>query len=494
MNPSVDACTAPTLLAAMLLLPVAPWTPLSAQSPANATAATDAALLAVLQRLDACFDRGDVDGYLQLFAPDHPGAHAVLQQQLTRQVTAAPERSRRSALVGSAQSIGPRTVVRVEHTIRLGPAAAPRLELVEHSLLAIDARADGSLVPTLATAVPPRWRGAPTDPFRCEACNYEVGAAPGWLCAPMPAASARALEGATFHLLGSDVACDLSVEVDPAMPIASAVAQRLGEALQRLEPRARAGAVQPWRPPHHPTPVPGLTGAQLQLELPGPGAGDLAQFHVVTFGGLQHILLLRGSREALRTQDAAVQRLFASYHLLELDAVRVDAASQTLSHHTGGRLVDGTYQNSVYAVELRGPAGWQPQLRAGGARFRVCWQSEHGSRLWLTGHGVPAGMTRWDTAAADRWLAELCAQQRIEPLTDGQGPAADPAWQPPDDCGGPSRWLCAVPHAGEPLTAPRRRWIRVRVHDDLLLVADGFANTEADEQALQAAMRTLRRD
>ncbi|MCU0865706.1 MAG: hypothetical protein MUC36_18120 [Planctomycetes bacterium] len=494
MTPFGEAHTAPALLVAMALLPVLPCTPVAAQAPSTAPAATEAALRALLQRLDACFERGDVDGYLQVFAPDHPGAHSVLQQHLTRHVAAAPERSRRSALVGSAQSIGPRTVVRVEHSMRLGPAAAPRLELVEHSLLAIDPRPDGSLVPTLATAVPPRWRGSPADQFRCEACNYEVGAAPGWLCAPMPAASARALEGATFYLLGTDLACDLSVEVDPAMPVASTVAQRLGEALQRLEPRARAGAVQPWRPPHHATPVPGLTGAKLQLELPGPGAGDLAQFHVVTFGGLQHILLLRGSSEAMRAQDAAVQRLLASYHLLELDAVRVDAASQTLSHHTGGRLVDGTYQNSVHAVELRGPTGWQPQLRAGGTLFRVCWQSEHGSRLWLTGHGVPVGMTRWDTAAADRWLAELCAQQRIEPAPDAKAPAADAAWLPPDDCGGPTRWLCAVPRQGEPLTAPRRRWIRVRVHDDLLLVVDGFANTEADEQALQTAMRTLRRD
>jgi hypothetical protein len=33
----------------------------------------------------------------------------------------------------------------------------------------------------------------------------------------------------------------------------------------------------------------------------------------------------------------------------------------------------------------------------------------------------------------------------------------------------------------------------VQLHDDLLLIADGFAATAADEQALLEAMATLRR-
>ena len=41
--------------------------------------------------------------------------------------------------------------------------------------------------------------------------------------------------------------------------------------------------------------------------------------------------------------------------------------------------------------------------------------------------------------------------------------------------------------------SPRRRVVHVQLHNDLLLVVDGFGGTEADEQAVRATIRTLKR-
>ena len=449
-----------------------------------------AAIRAMLTRLDQQFARGDRNGYLATFAPDHPGAHAAFEHHLDRLLGANAERSCSSLLVGAPVAIGPRTVVRVQQSLRLGPSQAPRLELVEHSLLAIDLRADGSAVPTLVIAVPPEWRGNPAGKFRCDACNYEIGGAPGWLCTPVLGERACSLEAATFWLLGTDIACDVSVEIDPDAPTASAVAQRLGDAMRQLAPELAAPLVQPWRPlPAASEPVAGLSGARLELDL---AAGDAdarsrVQLHVTAFGGLQHVLLVRGGERSLQTHAAAVQQLLASYRLLQLEVTAVEAAREALEHHTGGAFTGSTYRNLEYGVDLQGPAEWTTEQRPGGALFRVAWRSKDGSRLWLTGHRVPAGLPRWDTRAADRWLSVLCEQQQLE-LVD-----AAVEWSPPGDCGGPTRALQAVPRGADRAIAPPRRWIRLQVHDDLLLIADGFATNEADERLLRAALGTLRR-
>jgi hypothetical protein len=333
----------------------------------------------------------------------------------------------------------------------------------------------GRPVPTLWLDTIPDGPCLTVDHFRCPVCNYEIGGVAGWLCTPVRGERANALEAATFWLLGSDVTLAISVQADPAGTPAATVVADLARTLQQLEPAARPLAVEPWLPPAHTgEPPAGLVGARQEVEL---ADGERAVFHVTTFGGLQHLLLLRGGTDALPRHRTAIDGLLASYRLLER-CDELATGAHALAHHTGGSLRDGTYTNEQHDLRLVGAPGWKAEQRTGGAAFRVGWSSPDGSRLWLLGHRVPAGLARWDEAAADRWLAHLLQQ-------NGLVAEADPAWQPSPTFGGTRRDVVAATKAATADKAPRRLFRLLR-RDDLLVVLDGLPSTTADESALRA--------
>jgi hypothetical protein len=481
----------------------------------NAPWVGEPALTTLLQHLDAAFRRGDSAAWLREFEPDHPGSHAQLQLQLERMLAATPQRTCRSEIVGAPWQVGPRTLVRVRRQVQLldaGPdgasAGEPRASFTESLLLACRTGAAGQAIPTFAIEVPADYRPQQTG-VHCPPCNYRVGGVAGWLCVPVRNDRARALEAASFFLVGTDLACDVTVEVETGRDPAAAVATALGGALRSLEPSARPEAAEPWLPPFcrsAAASVPKLDAARVAVDLPDCGAdGSRALFHVTELGGLRHLLLLRGRTSSLRAHDAAVQALLASYRVLDPATDGARRAAESLEHHVGGVCADGAYTNALYGVELRGPRDWSLQQRAGGAAFRALWTSRDGSRMWLTGHRVPPGMDRWCRPTAERWLQHLCEQQQL--ALPGGEPFLwrEPAGRGEVPCGGVLAFV-AKPKAadaerpqggtGQPLGAARPqlpRRLRVQLHDDLLLIADGFAATAADEQALLEAMATLRR-
>jgi len=445
----------------------------------------------LLADLDACFARGDVAAYLAAFEPDHPGSHAMLQQHLQRLAAVLPRLQRRSTLAAPLRQIGPRTVVRVRHTIEAGERT-----LHEDTMMAVRLGADGRAVPTFAIEIPTRWACVRGDHFRCPPCNYEIGGVAGWLCVPMRPERAQSLEAASFYLIGSDVACDVSVLVDGDAPTATTVVRSLGEALAQLDTDARPGPVEAWLPPAHAKEPPkGLTAARLEIALPRDfgGRGGLARFHVVTFGALQHLLLVRGSATAVREHDEALRTLLGSYRLLQSDLDLALAAARPLQHHTGGTVRDSRYHNERFGFELAGPDGWQTQQRCGGAALRVVWSSPDGSRLWLTGYDVPAGLDRWCERTADRWLQQLLLRANLQPLRT----TAPDGWTEHTSCGGSTRMLTCVPKQSEGSPtgpgAPRERSLHVFLQDELLLVADLQAATAADAATMQTALESLRR-
>ncbi|HEX5052174.1 MAG TPA: hypothetical protein VFZ65_10410 [Planctomycetota bacterium] len=464
------------------------------------------AIRAVLKRLDDYFDRADLAGYLAMFDADHPGAQAMLQRQLQQLFGARPPFRRKSTLVTEPRLVGPRTVVRVRHELHLagapgavGPAAAPKT-LVLDTMLALRSDPKG-LVPTFAVEMPAQTACVRGDLFHCQACNYEIGAVPGWLCVPLRSDRAESFEAASFYLLGTDMACDVTVHIDADAPDALSVARVLGETLHELDATAQPGLPTPWLPPAHRGHTPkGLAGASVEIDLPADAVaigGARAVFHVVAFGGLQHLLLVRGSRRAWQQHADDVHSLLASYRLLESDCDLALAAARPLLHHTGGSLQGSTYHNKTFALDLQGPATWKAQLRCGGAAFRVVWVSPDGSHLWLTGYAVPDGVTQWCRESADRWLHELCTRAGLDVR-----PAPDPAsgattangeWCERAGCGGQTRFVVGTPHEPSGPDAPRQRFMRLLVDDDLLVVADGHATTDADLQALRQALDSLRR-
>lgn len=493
--------------AGLVLLASAPVARAQAPTPAAPTIAASA-IQPLLEQLDACYGRGDVEAYLAPFAPDHPGSHAQLRRQLAAAFAMGVPLQRVTRLVGEPRPIGARTVVRVHHEVRAADGSS-RATFVQDSMLALRRAADGAVVPTFAVDIASEVAGAPGERFRCPACNYEIGGVPGWLCVPQRGDRAMALEAATFFLLGSDISCDISVQIDggrataaaaPAAPTATTLADTLAAALRQLEPNARLGLATAWSPAFTGRTAadavklpPHLTAARLAVDLPaetGAADGCRAVFHTVALGALQHVLLVRGGTASLAQHDAAVQALLASYRVLDADRDRALAAAEPLAHHTGGSLRGSTYHNAKWQVELTGPAPWTVEQRPGGALFRVVWSSPAGGRLWLIGYPVPAGMDRWCQETADLWLQELLAERGLRVVEAPTATAA--AWQEDLTCSAASRLVtCSDAAPGSPL--PQRRVLRLVVRDELLVVVDASAGTTAEWPLLQTALDSLRR-
>jgi hypothetical protein len=440
----------------------------------------------VLRELDALYVRGDAAGYVARFLPGHGEAMAQRERQLAQAFAASRSRQRTSTVLGQPRQLGGHTIVRARYAIALqcaDGAAVPGVAFEEECLLALRADGRGRLQPAFEVETTPAPGCVQEDRFRCEACNYEVGGVDGWLCVPLRADRANALEAVIFLRLGSDLVCDVAVQVDPDASPPETVALDLASVLQ---PRASATTRQPqaWLPPAHAEmPPAGLRGARLELAT---GDGARVAIHVVAFGGLQHLLLLRGREASFAREAAAVAALLGSYRLLERDRDLALAAAEPLRHHAGGTLHGNAYENHRFGVTCDGEPGWTAAQRTGGAAFRVVWTSPAGSRFWLTGHAVPPGMARWCRATADRWLARLCEQVAVELRADDPG-CSD--WHE-EACGALTRVLHGAPRAG---AAAPARWLRLLLYDDLLLIADGAAAVADDEPAVRRLLAAVRR-
>lgn len=448
------------------------------------------AIETLLRELDERFVRGDVAGYLAHFTPDNPGALSVRGRQLERLVRASRARKRTSSVVSGPARIGDRALLRVRRTIELVDAAGATRRTVEDSLLAL--RDDGT--PTFSIEAPTASTTPAAGRFTCDPCNVAIGGVDGFLCVPLRAERTLSLESTSFYLIGTDVACDVHVQIQPHRADARRAARALAEAFARLEPRAEVGLATAWRPPAYETSAPArMDSARVAVTVPGADRGDdgdRAIFHVVTIGSLQHVLVTRGSAAALATHARALDALYQSYALVEAAPER-DAAARPLRYHLGSVLEGNRYENARYGVSFAGPAGWRAEHRVGGARFRARWSASDGSQLWLAGYGPPAGIDAWTTANADRWIAHRLDERGLRPLAEQPAELVD-AWRPDADGAATRAVALQVLKPSSP-TAPRRRVLHVQVHQDLLLILDGYGATEASERALLNARRSLQR-
>jgi hypothetical protein len=472
--------------------PAAPTAPRPTE-PLPATPLRPAALQPVLDHLDTLHRRGDRAAYLAAFAPDHPGCHEQLGHVLASQLTAAERSQRTTRLLDAPRQIQNRTVVRVQHDFAAAEGRAPAR--VEFALFAFADRSGQAPVPTFCIPLPQPEPHPADARFACPPCNLVFGGATGWLCVPKDRASAQALDAATFYLVGTDLACDLAVHLQPlpaetnpvvaANAAAAALAASLGAASGS---RAVRVLPEPWPlpglDPNSTATTAGTTAGSARVALVPPGAApDDAQLvaHVAVQGPLQHCLVVRGSRASFAQHRAEIELLLQTYRLLEPRRAPATAASDALQHHSGGTF-EGTRYRNPGRVLCVGPEDWRPEQRAGGALFRVVWTSPRGSRLWLHGYAVPAGMERWCKPSAEAWAAELCRQRGL-PFAD-----ASCGWDGADDCQEHSRSWQA--RSGQPGAATHH--FRLLLRDDLLVLADGVLQHEGDGAALQAALVSLR--
>ncbi len=448
-------------------------TALAAVLPAQ-TPITAADVQAVLQHLDQALAGGDADACLALFRPDNPELQEAHGAHLRRAL--ATGLVRRSRLVGEPRREGERAIALV--CAELHRRDEPERVLArDHALLVLQA-IDGQVRPTLAVEVDATALGhIHDDRFACPPCNYRIGAR-GWLPVPLPPARAGSMEAVSFYLLGTDLACDVSVHLDVVPLEAARAAADLAGHLARLLPAAQVGAVEPWLPPSLGDRAPDdLRGARVQVRLPH---DQRCLIHVDTLGPLRHVLLLRGSAAQIARHETAVRELLHSYTMLDLDVRAATVAARPLLAHTGGVLLGADYQNRRHRLACTGPEGWNAVRQAGGYLFQVTWTCpERQGRFTLTGHAPPPSLLHWDRARADAWLRELLAGEPMPPTA---------AWQAPADPTGFWRRGLTVPGRDG---APERR-LELALRPELLVILDGVGRDEPTAALLRAAFASLR--
>jgi len=466
----------------------------TAQSNLSSSKASAVQIEELLAELDERFERGDIEGYLSRFEPDHPGTVAILGRHLDRLVSLSKRRTRDSRILAGPSQVGGRTLVRVRHELALTIGGGAPRKLTEDTYLAVRVD-DGELIPTFAVEMPPAMKCVQANKFKCPPCNYEIGGVDGFLCVPLPPAKSLALESASFYLIGTDVVCDVHVQVANKPQKANVAARKLAEAFAKIEPTADVGLATNWVPPMHAkNPPAGMDSARVVVKLPfdNPKSdGERTIFHVVTFGGLQHVLLVRGTTQSLARHQGELDKLFKSYMLLEVDCDLAVAAARPLRHHIGGSFDGSRYDNTRYGVTFTGPEGWRPQHRIGGARFRARWTGPNGSQLWLVGYGVPTGMESWSQATADRWIRHHCKKHGLA-MADAQPKTLTTDWHKGPNGGLERSCVLTCKDPTSP-TTPRRRVLHVQLHDDLLLIVDGYGGGAKAEQAVLSTLGSLAR-
>lgn len=474
----------------------------STKTASNAGQVPMAKIKPLIGELDQLFVRGDVRSYLSKFVPDHQGSLAMLGRHLELLLKlTGKDRKRESSIVAGPMVFEDRTVVRIRHvttwpgkTAGANGKTEPRKH-IEDTYLAVRNGEQERIVPTFEIDMPPQIHCVTDAKLKCPPCNYEIGGVDGFLCVPLRRERGLALESASFYLIGTDVVCDVHVQVPARPQKAKAVALKLAEAFAKLEPSAQVGIPSAWLPPmHKKEPPEGMDAARLVVELPEDdqqAGGGVTIFHVVAFGGVQHVLLVRSTKASLQQHQKSVDQLFMSYMLLELDCEGAALATRPLRQHTGGILEGSTYRNERYDLSFSGPEGWKAQQRVGGSMFRIRWSGPNASHMWLVGHQVPAGMASWTRNTADRWLQHHTRKHDLG--IDAEHAATDEAkWQERADGSLCRTAVLLEKRKGRP-DSPRRRIVHLQLHKDLLLVVDGFGGTSAEEQALRAAIPTLKR-
>lgn len=443
---------------------------------------------ALLQRLDRAFAAGDLAGYLAAFRPDQPDLHLVMERRLRALLAEGPWR-RVSRRAPELQRVGDHTVALVRSELRrtaAPPDAAPTdPPLLQESWFLVLRPGTDAPVATMAVEVHEEMLHGHVEAgrFACPPCNYQAGA-DGWLAVPLRPERALTMEAVSFYLLGSDIACDVSVHVDAEPMDAARAAQDLAARIAGMMAGTRVSAPTPWLPPSLGGRAPaGFTGARVTADLPD---ASRCVIHVDALGPLRHVLLLRGSRASLAHRAADVDRLLASYRILELDVAAAELVSRPLRAHTGGGLQGDAYVNPRHAIACHGPQGWSAALLAGGFLFRVVWTCpERRGRMWLTGHGPPVALRAWTRDQARAFLQDLCTAAGLRTERES-------AWQAPPEEHDFWTLTAHLRPADQPAAGAPQRLVRLCLRDDLLLVMDGYVTGTDDLALLQAAYGSLR--
>jgi hypothetical protein len=425
----------------------------------------------LLAELDRAFTAGDAARYVAAFAPVHPRELQALQQHLTRAFAAGAKLTRTSSYE-IVQRSGDLLVALVDAETRCAAGKAP-MQVTENFLLALQ-------VPPQQTAprailqveVDPRaWRhDVQQQTFRCEACNYQIGAGDTWLIAPIKRGRSGCMETLALFSLTDDLEVEVSVFVtaEPRAPRTVLRELTATQAEAQIEDWAPGGCAE------------GLPGARTVLQQP---SGIEARLHVLAFGRMLYLLAATGSAAAWQRRAGEVGAIVDSFRLLDpaVDRARVHEAAIRVH---GGRVTwDGhTAVVPDPGIELQGPAGWNFRARPGPHLFRIEFECPEGNLLRVSGHAPPVGLPKWCPDGADAMWQGLVGALH--------GPVErDSGWQPCPTFG--AGWQ----HRELRLRSSEQHALRrleVIWRGDRLLVLDGRAFTSERMAQIEQARASLR--
>ena len=468
------------------------WAAIGCSSQDGADRPTAARAEAILDAMDAAFNRAAADEFHGWFAPMQKlGASFTRVSQLLGH---QGEMKLSSELVEFFE-FGDFGIAQTRTTLSQGNASSPDYRSEHHSYLAFRATDDGPEIllyedidPAARAHLEMRRAGV----YKCPPCNFSIGAdtLSKWLVIPSPRRVSGCVESVSFRLLGEDIHLNLSIHRNDLGLGAEQLLDKLITDSQRSDVVER-GAVQPWTPPHYASVPEGLTGAECVLVLEGDQRDHL---HLVTrsaaTGGSQqelcYLLTVRGDEQAHAAHDMDIMTWLKSFKLLDPAAPPHDAAEQSALAHSGGSMgEDGVYRNERYKLSFHGPGHWRVSFQADRCLLGVTYAcpADLGVVHVAAHENMPGSLEQRLTAIYELVASQLSAEQyRI---------VEDTKWQENYQGDGPLFRRSLESHALD-ARADEQRLNQIFVFEDLWLLVDGQVRHESAVEAYAALVASVR--
>lgn len=422
----------------------------------------------LLARLDDACNARDYAGYADHFEPGNRCLHdshlAYMRQLLV------PERTfhRHSTLTSHLERDG--RGVALVHVDYRHQQHAPTSTAAWDGYLVL--RPTTGPLPKVQFAVPvdPMLIGMVDGPqFRCDACNYSVGAPGPWLVVPIPRQQTGCMEDVAFYDLQNDLQVTTSVWIGERAHAATDALRVL------LACRDASAQIEPWPAAHASLSSPHLTTAQCRFTQ----ADRVTTLRLVVHGRVHYLLTVDGTAAALAERSRQVTQLIDSFRLLD---DRSPEATQrgSAEAHLGAHVDTDNVFSHRSGVTFRGPPAWRPELEHGPNEFEIGFHCpEQRGTLWASAVAIGGG-----AGTQRRRHADLIIDRSLE----GRGLAAttDSGWQ---------IWTGA-PHAAQRrqlvcgTDATRQHAVRAILTDKLLIVFEWNVET-AVAATIETSLQTL---
>ena len=448
--------------------------------------ASEEAVQEVVTRLDGLLSERRLDDFFREFVPEHLDTFSTMVSHL-RMAFNDNAAFRVHTVVKETRLIGSRRVALLHRSFE--PINGPmKLEgpVEQHLFYAFAVDANGHAFPVLA--VPTRtskFIDLKTDEFACPTCSYGLRDTSGWLIAPQGRGLSASVDSVCFFYIGADL--DLEIAVHEAKPESHAI-DVLEEFARKPETSGTDSAdvhAVSWWPPTMKR-IKGASAAR--LEMPRNSDGPIVHMHLVVYGTMQYLMVLKGRPEEMAKPAVleAAKSITSGFFIDERgrSVARVNHDLRTLRGGKGEIDAEGSYVSKKLNFAFTGPKDWVGGYGTDSV-FELSYQAPHGAdaQMRVTVQGPPIGMHQCPREVAENRLREVAGKVGVVPM-------AEPAWVEQGEF--------AVMHWESDVPAPdgdshHRKILRAAVGYDLCVLMQGHASDEAAADAIRDSFASLRR-